>query len=276
VDNAQATATSAFPMQMDFEFGFNLGKFWYVQNLGVQGGPKGSSGQGELFAQRAYVMYQPTEESFVRGGKYLLPYGLNIPDHTAFIKRGLDFDQGQESYNLDAGSIGETWNYIGAVSFGRKDNRNVDLENGGAFQVAYNLGDTHKLQASFAYLKSDTTHRFLLGPQILWAFNAQWTFLGEYDYQEKTIESPAKSVQKGVVTYSRLQYEWVKGFHSYLLHQFSYLDFTQLRTRVNSSGVGVLWYPRPHFELTAEVDYSETAQLNSYNTVSWLLGHYYF
>jgi hypothetical protein len=78
------------------------------------------------------------------------------------------------------------------------------------------------------------------------------------------------------VTYSRLQYEWTKGLHSYLLHQLSYLDFTQLRTRVNSTGFGVLWYPRPHFELIAEVDYSETAEINAYNTVSWLLGHYYF
>lgn len=278
VDNPQATSTSAFPMQMDLELGLNFGKVWYVQGLGLQGGPNGASGRDEFVAHKYYAMYNPTEESYARAGKYLLPYGLNIPDHTSLIKRNLSFDQGQESYNLDAGSIGEKWNYTGAISFGRKDNRNVDLESGMMFQLAYNHGDTHKIMGSFAYLKNDSahTHRYLLGPQILWAFNAQWIFLGEYDYQEKTTDSATKTVQKGAVTYSRLQYEWFKGFHSYLLHQFSYLDFTQLRTRVNSAGLGVLWYPRPHFELTAEVDYSETAEVNTYSTVSWLLGHYYF
>lgn len=276
VDNAAATATSAFLMQSDLDLGFNFGKIWYVQGLGVQGGPDGAPGRGEFVAHHYYAMYNPTEESFGRAGKYLLPYGLNIPDHTAFIKRNLGFDQGQETYNIDAGGIGEQWNVIGAVSFGRKDNRNVDLEQGASFQVGYNIGDTHKLMGSMAYLKSDLGHRYLLGPQILWAFNAQWTFLGEYDYQEKTVIAPARSVTKGAVTYSRLQYEWFKGFNTYLLHQFSYLDFTQLRSRVNSTGIGLLWYPRPHFELTAEVDYSETAEVNAYNTVSWLLGHYYF
>lgn len=276
VDNAQATSTTAFPMQADFDFGLNLHKFWYVQSLGVQGGPEQAPGRGEFVAHHYYAMYNVTDESYGRGGKYLLPFGLNIPDHTSFIKRNLGFDQGQETYNIDGGSVGEKWNFIGALSFGRKDNRNVDLEKGGSFQVAYNLGDTHKLMGSFAYLKHDSSHRYLLGPQVLWGFNAQWVFLGEYDYQEKTTDSPAKSVQKGAVTYSRLQYEWTKGFHSYLLHQFSYLDFTQLRTRVNSTGLGLLWYPRPHFELSAEVDYSETAEINAYNTVAWILGHYYF
>ncbi len=276
VDNAQATATSAFLMQADFDFGLNFGKFWYMQSLGVQGGPEGTPGKGEFVAHTYYAQYNPTEESYTRAGKYLLPYGLNIPDHTSFIKRNLGFDQGQETYNLDVGTIGEQWNFVGALSFGRKDNRNVDLEKGASFQMAYNLGDTHKLIGSFAYLKNETSHRYLLGPQILWAFNAKWVFLGEYDYQEKVTESPAKSSQKGAVIYSRLQYEWTKGFHSYLLHQFSYLDFTQLRTRVNSTGSGVLWYPRPHFEVMAEVDYSEVAEVNTYNTVSWLLGHYYF
>ena len=263
-------------MQADLELGFNFGRFWYVQDLGVQGGPEGAPGKGEFVAHRYYALYNLTDVSYARTGKYMLPYGLNIPDHTSFIKRNLSFDQGQETYNLDGGSVGETWNITGALSFGRKDNRNVDLETGGSLQIGYNIGDTHKVMGSFAYLKNETSHRYLLGPQILWGFNAQWAFLGEYDYQEKTTEGATPSAQKGAVTYSRLQYEWTKGFHSYLLHQFSYLDFTQLRTRVNSTGLGLLWYPRPHFELIAEVDYSETAEINAYNTVAWLLGHYYF
>lgn len=276
VDNAQATAATAFLMQGDLELGLNFGKFWYVQSLGVQGGPNGAPGKGEFVAHRYYGLYNWSDEGYVRAGKYLLPFGLNIPDHTSFIKRNLGFDQDQETYNLDVGRIGEQWNVLAAVSFGRKDKRAVNLETGGTVVVAYNLGDTHKVMGSFAYLKGDGPHRYLLGPQVLWGFNSRWVFMGEFDYQEKTTEGPTKSVQKGAVTYSRLQYEWLKGLHSYLLHQFSYTDFTQLRTRVNSTGVGMIWYPRPHLEVIAEADYAETAEINSYNTVAWLLAHYYF
>jgi len=276
IDNDQATATSSFPMQTDLVLGLNFDKFWFVQSLGIQGGPSQAPGQGKFVAHQFYALYNWTEEVYSRVGKYLLPYGLNVPDHTSFIKRNLSFDQGQETYNLDAGTIGEIWNTTFALSMGRKDNYNVDLEKGGVVQVGYNIGDSHKVSGSFAYLKNETSHRYLLGPQILWGFSPQWIFMGEYDYQEKTTDSPSKVIQKGAVTYSRLQYEWTKGFHTYLLHQFSYLDFTQLRTRVNSSGLGLLFYPRPHFELSAEVDYSETAETNAYSTVSWVLGHYYF
>ena len=276
VDNPQATSQSFFPMQIDLDLGFNFNKFWYVQGLGIQGGPEKAPGRGEFVSHRFYGLYNWTDETYTRAGKYLLPYGLNIPDHTAFIKRNLNFDQGQETYTTDTGSIGELWNSVFALSIGRKDNNSVDLEKGGSFQLSYNLGDTKKILGSFAYLKKEgVSTRYLLGPQVLWGFDAKWIFLGEYDYQEKTFEA-TKLVQKGAVAYSRLQYEWTRGVQSYLLHQFSYLDFTQLKTRVNSYGLGVLLYPRPHFEISAEVDYSETAEVNTYNTVSWFLGHYYF
>ncbi|WP_413290428.1 hypothetical protein [Bdellovibrio sp. HCB337] len=276
IDNAQATAKSFFLMQSDLELGFNFGRFWYVQDLGIQGGPERAPNRGEFVAHRYYALYNLNDESYVRAGKYLLPYGLNIPDHTSFIRRNLGFDQGQETYNLDIGMIGEVWNSILAISFGRKEDP-VDLEKGASLQVGYNHGDTHKIMGSLAYLKKeDVSSRILLGPQIIWGFNSKLVFLGEYDYQEKTLEGATKTVQKGAVTYSRLQYEVKKGVNPYLLHQLSYLDFTQLRTRTNSVGAGVLWYPRPHLELTTEVDYSETAQINAYNTVGWILGHYYF
>jgi hypothetical protein len=263
-------------MQTDLDLGLNFEKFWFVGSLGVQGGPSQATDQGKFVSHHFYALYNWTDEAYGRGGKYFLPYGLNISDHTSFIKRDLGFDEGRETYNIDLGTNGEKWNVLFSLNFGRKDNNSVDLEKGGSLQVGYNIGDTHKVSGSFAYLKSDTSHRYLSGPQILWGFNAQWVFLGEYDYQEKTTEGTVKVVQKGAVTYSRLQYEWIKGFHSYLLHQLSYLDFAVLRTRVNSSGVGLLFYPRPHFELSAEVDYSETAEINAYNTSSWILAHYYF
>lgn len=276
LDNPQATSKSFFLMQSDLEFGLNFAKWWYVQSLGIQGGPEQAPNRGEFVSHHFYALYNWTDETYLRAGKYTMPYGLTLADHTSFVRRNLGFDQGRESYNVDAGTVGEKWNMLFALNFGRKDDT-VDLEKGGSLQVAYNHGDTHKIMGSFAYLKKqDTSSRYLLGPQILWGFTARWVFLGEYDYQEKTIEGPAKSLQKGAVTYSRLQYEWVKGVNTYLLHQLSYLDFTQLRTRVSSYGIGLLFYPRPHFEISAEVDYSETAEINSYNTASWILGHYYF
>lgn len=274
MDNPQATATSFFPMQTDLELGFNTGKFWYVQSMGVQGGPDNAPQKDEFISHHYYALYNWTDEIYTRAGKYLMAYGLNLPDHTSFVRTNLGFDQNEETYNVDVGSVGEKWNAIVNFSFGRDDDKNADLEKGVTAQVAATIGDTHKVTGSFAYLKNSSWHRYLMGPSIQWGFDPTWIFLGEYDYQEKTVDGTP--TQKGAVTYSRLQHEWVKGFHSYLLHQWSYLDFTQLNTRVNSFGLGFLFYPRPHFEFGAELDQSTTATVVGSNTLMWLLLHYYF
>jgi hypothetical protein len=275
VDTPRSTSTSFFPMQMDLEFGLTFGKFNYVQSAGVMGGPEGTPYKGDFISHRMYALFNWTDEIYTRAGKYFMPYGINLPDHTSFVRKNLGFNENQESYNLDIGFLGEQWNAVLAVNFGRKDQVTADLDNGASLQVAANIGDTHKVMGNFAYLKNTNVHRYLAGPSVLWGFSQKWVFLGEYDYQEKTTESATPVVQKGAVTYSRLQYEWTKGVNSYLLHQLSYLDFDQLKTRVNSAGFGVLWYPRPHFEFGLEFDSATTADINETNNIAWGLIHYY-
>lgn len=276
IDTPRATASSFFLMQSDLELGLNFKKLWYVQSFGVQRGPPQAQDQGAFVSSHFYALYNWSDEIYSRAGKYRLPYGLNLPDHTAFVRQNLGLGQGQESYNLEAGLIGESWNSLLALSFGRTESR-LELEKGASFQLAYNYGDSHKILTSLTYLEQEgSSSRILWGPQILWGFNPRWVFLGEYNYQEKKLKDQNPRVQKGLVTYSRLQFEWTRGVLPYLLHEVSYLDFTQLRTRVNNYGLGVLLYPRPHFEITAQGSYSETAEVNSYATFFWLLGHYYF
>lgn len=278
VDTPQSTATHFFPMQMDVEVGFQFDRLWWVQSFGMQGGPSSSRSRAEFVARNFYALYNVTEESFLRAGKYLMPYGLNLPDHTSLVRRNLGFDQGHETYVIDGGYLAEKWNANIALNLGRKDPVQGNLEKGASIQLGYNLGDTQKLQGSFSYLEKDSsTSRFILGPQWVWGFHKKWVFLGELTYQEKRLLIDAKKIlQKGAVTYARLQYEWLRGLHSYFLHQGSYLDFTRLDTRVIKYGAGFLLYPRPHFELTGEVSYQEIAVVHSYSTVSWLVGHYYF
>jgi hypothetical protein len=275
MDTPVATSSSFFPMQADVEVGLTAGKFTYVQTLGVQGGPEGAPFKGELIAHRMYALYNWTEELYTRAGKYFMPYGIPLPDHNSYVRRNLGFNENQETYNFDVGYVGEAWNAILAMNFGRKDQVTTELDKGASLEVGANIGDSHKVMGNFAYLKNTNMHRYLAGPSILWGFSAKWVFLGEYDYQEKSMEGAASSVQKGAVTYSRLQYEWMKGVNTYLLHQLSYLDFTQLRTRVNSLGFGVLWYPRPHFEFSVEFDSALTADINETNNIAWGLIHYY-
>jgi hypothetical protein len=275
VDTPRDTTKSFFPMQADLETGLNFGRLWLVQAFGVQGGPDGAPYKGQFMSHHFYALYNLSDEAYIRAGKYFIPYGITLPDHTSFVRRNLGFDENQENYNLDVGTIGENWNGILTFSFGRKDMVPTPLEKGVTLQVAKNIGDTHKISGSFAYLKSDGGHRYLAGPAILWGFSPQWAFIGEYDYQEKSVEGALPVVTKGAVTYSRLQYEWFKGFHSYLLHQLSYLDFTQLRTRVSSAGVGLLFYPRPHFEFGLELDSQKIAEIEEQDTIGWFLLHYY-
>jgi hypothetical protein len=275
MDTPTSTSTSFFPMQIDLELGVFFGKFSYVQSAGIQGGPEGAPYKGQGISHRFYALYNWTEEIYTRVGKYFMPYGINLPDHTSFVRKSLGFNENQETYNVDVGMIGENWNTILSLNFGRKDMTPSDLDSGASVQVARNIGDSHKVLGSVAYLKNQNMHRYLAGPAVLWGFTPKWTFIGEYDYQEKTNEGPSPVVLKGAVTYSRLQYEWAKGVSTYLLHQLNYTDFSQLPTRVNSEGLGIVWYPRPHFEFSLEYNTALTAQVSQTNNVAWFLLHYY-
>jgi len=277
VNNLQATQTQWFPMQDEIEAAVNFMKVWLVGNINFQGGPPGTPNYGVPVSERLYAMYNITDEAYLRAGKYMLPFGDNQPNHTVVISKGLGWDAGRESDNFEVGYIGEKYNVIVTGDFGRPDNSDVQSEKGVAGNLSYNLETTHKLGwSAFAGNSLDST-RFVTGPYAMLGFFRKLVLLSQVDLQWKDLkDSSAGPEQQGFVTFNRLQYEAAKGVQPYLVHQISYLNSSNIGSRYDSFGAGVMWFPRPHFEFWAEWDKERNMIVTpSYTDSAWLVLHYY-
>jgi hypothetical protein len=264
-------------MQNEIESAFNYLKFWFVGNLNFDGGPPGTPNYGVLESERLYGMYNLTDDVYLRAGKYLLPFGIDQPNHTAVIAQGLGWNVGNETDNVEAGYIGEKYNLIVTGDFGRPDNNSIQSETGVALNFAYNLFTTQKIGWSAFYGNSNTGVRNVTGPYGIFSFMRKLVLLSQFDFQWMDFKDPTTGPeQQGFVTFNRLQYEIVKGVHPYIIEQISYLNDTSIGSRFDSYGGGFMWYPRPHFEFWAEWDkVRNMAVAPNYTDSAWLILHYY-
>lgn len=277
VDNIQATQKQWFPMQNELEASVQLAKFTMVGNLNIEGGPVGSPNNGLLISERLYGMYNINEDTYLRIGKFIIPFGINQPNHESVIAKGLGWDQGTESDNIEAGFIGEKINLMVTTDLGRPDNSNIRSERGLAINLAYNLFTTDKLGWSIFSGNSNDSTRLVTGPYAVLSFFRKLVLLSQLDLQFKDPKDASSgSEQKGFVSFNRLQYELSKGLHPYLIHQISYLNQNNVSSRYDSYGAGIMWFPRPHFEFWTEWDKERNMSVSpDYSDSAWLVLHYY-
>ncbi len=276
VDNLQATQRQWFAMQNEIETALKFSNFSIVGNLNIEGGPPNSPDTGLLVSERLFGMFNLTDETYLRAGKYLLPFGIDQANHTSVISKGLGWDEGSESDNFEVGYIGEKYNLILTTDFGRPDNLSLKSERGVALNLAYNLQTTHKLGWSTFSGNSNDNTRLVTGPYAILGFFRKLVLLSQFDMQFKDSKDPAVSEQRGFVVFNRLQYEVVKGLHPYVIHQIAYPNSSTVTSRYDSYGGGLMWFPRPHFEFWAEWDKERNIAVSpSYTDSAWLVLHYY-
>ena len=102
VENDQVKEGRYFTMQRDAEAGVHVGKFWAVSSLGKETSaiPR-ANGHYKLLSRRHFVRYDFTEEFMIRFGKFYPRFGLMVPNHGSGIRRGMGFDQGMETNNIE-------------------------------------------------------------------------------------------------------------------------------------------------------------------------------
>jgi hypothetical protein len=66
---------------------------------------------GSVFVSREhYAMWRPAPlGAYLRAGRFFVPYGLRLAEHTTYVRRDLGFAPLGENYALSAGIVRETW-----------------------------------------------------------------------------------------------------------------------------------------------------------------------
>lgn len=246
-------------MQQDLEAGVTLGQFTAVATAGVQ------DRANPFVSRRHYALFRHSDESqwTLRAGKFLYAYGIHTPDHVLATKRGIGLGEGTETYNLEFSWLGEQYDVFATAIFGSLD---APGDQGGAIRVGRNLGDRSKVGLSAFVGQKNGAGRQLLGAYALLGFNEHFFLLAEADLQRLS------AGDVGPASYARLDYEFIQGLHGYLSGEFSYLS----AQTAYAAGLGVQWFPRPHFEFRLHYDRRRDA-LTSYRDAhyGWLMAHYY-
>lgn len=118
-DSVPGREFAAFPMELQGYLGYhplsNLSAyldFGYQGSTrdGVNGGGSGRSFADVFWLRELHVMLHDLPRGgYVRAGRFTLPYGWRLPDHTAYTRRGM-FDQYRQAYGVEGGlSANEGW-----------------------------------------------------------------------------------------------------------------------------------------------------------------------
>ncbi|MGK5089732.1 hypothetical protein WDW86_19445 [Bdellovibrionota bacterium FG-2] len=230
---------------------------------------------GVAQSRKHYVNYRPTDELSFRAGRFQQAFGLMAPDHRSSIQRHLGWDEGSESYNVEAAWLGEQFSTFLTGNFGRPDDAALDAEKGISVRPAMAFWDRFQVGLSYYAGTKTGLNRQIGGPFAVLGFTPRLALMSEWVLQ-KTSSVDTRS-QNGFSTLNQLNYEPLKGLVFYVEQESARRDFLDSRTQFSAYGLGTQFFPRPHFEFNLlwqrqklpafPLDWSEYVTVQS---------HYYF
>lgn len=232
-------------MQADLEAAARYKKLEAVASVGYQEVTP-SEFPDFILSRRHYLTYRPTEKTSVRAGKFMAAYGIHTADHVLEIKRGLGWDEGSETYNVEGYYLGDGYELFATGILGRPDISIPDVEKGVALRGALLLDDSKKAGLSYYFGTNAAQSRHVFGPFAILGLSKRTVLMLEADFQKV---SAAGTSTTGLASYARLSYEVVRGLHPFLTHEAGLNDLSAISSQNRYTyGLGLQWYPRPHFD----------------------------
>ena len=263
-------------MQADVEAAATYKRLTFDATFGYQNTAGTKSFGDHFISRRHYVMFKPTDELSVRGGRFNTAFGINTPDHIIVTKRGLNFeDETMENYNLELAWLNEDLNFYATAIIGRPDQPDLNREVGAAFTIGKGIADHNKVGVSYMNLSAPQSTRQLFGPWALLGFTPKFYLLSELDFQRQLQASSTRPTWGGV-SYNRLGYEFYKGLHVFGSEEISKLNFGNSNSLYLAHGLGLQLFPRPHFEFNVLFQKRKfLSQFPDYTDYFYIMWHYY-
>lgn len=271
-DTAKVEKAQFIPMQADLEIGADTEKFAIISTFGYRANDD-SKNLKEFFSRSHYVLYRFTEQLIGRAGKFMQSFGLNGPDHISATRRGLSWDQGSESYNLEMNSLGDNFNHTLTLISNSPEEKAVKKDQGISINSSYFWREKSRLGMSAFQGRQSDFERTVFGPYLTLSLSEKFYLNSEVFFQDKTAKATSVH-EKGYATFSRLSYEAIKGLTPFVQFDRSYLNDSDRDSQFDSYGLGVHWLPHSHFDFMLfagqEKSYSEDG-----GDFAWLMFNIY-
>jgi hypothetical protein len=190
---------------------------------------------------------------------------LNSP--MRLIKQGLGFDPNRQFDSVEASVLTENWTVLGTAAQTVDNTSRSEQETVRTVSVNYSFLNRYRVGVGYWGGKGVDLDRHIVNANAILGFTPRLYSMVEWDYEfERLANSDFGLAQIG--------YELYKGITPYLQFQQQQLVLSDTSTLMRYYGAGFHFYPRPHFELSAEWDRVKTS-------VEWIdsayaMAHYYF
>lgn len=255
-----------FLMHADIQGAYQTKDFTGVVSIGEVQDPRSNLNKIGFNSTMYYGLVHFTDELGFRGGRFEPAFGINNPDHTIVTRAMigsplLQFDTAEVSY------LSEHWTVLSSFARTLDNTPATTQESVFTTSVSYSFLNRMRVGASYWQGKGPTIDRHIYGVNAILGFTEHFYNLTEIDFKNE-------STKDGMYGYSQLAYEVYKGVIPYIQYQHSHADLTSSDRLTKYYGIGTHWYPRPHFEISAEWDHAIMANQNADS--SWIMFHYYF
>ncbi|MGZ3707386.1 MAG: hypothetical protein ACXWPM_00860 [Bdellovibrionota bacterium] len=256
IDNPATISLQYIPMQTDAEVEL---EYWRFRADGMAGINWFTFPSSIGFVSRRHyltVLAGPDDAKDkvqIWGGRYYSTYGLNIPEHNIVTRRFLNFggafsfDENKETYNAEAAYIGDTLNVAAGYIFGRPDQPAFAIESGPVVQASMAIGTNYKIGVNAISLLAPgapaSSRRWIQGAWAVLGFLPHFYTLAELNIPYFPTTGAA------ITDYLKVGWEFVQGCHLFVSQEYFNSALSTAGSPLQQYyGVGIQYFPRPHFE----------------------------
>ncbi len=263
-------------MQADAEAGYSAEKWAVAGTVGRQEIRSGLKSDSRLFSRRHYALYRPTDKLNIRAGKFLRNFGLNDANHNIYVRKDLGFGFDTETYNVELSYLGDAFSSYLTYLDGNftQDQYALLKEKGVSWSGSYFFFEKEKVGVSAYRGEDDTNERWIGGPWWVLSFTPKLFLLSEFDFQEKKTKATSIT-QRGYVMSHRLGFEVVQGLIPFVSFDKKYLDRNDPATEQDAYGLGLQFFPRPHWEIVTSWQKEKLILSQRNSDLLWLMLHFY-
>lgn len=195
-ESDQVKQGKQFVMQKNVEIGVQYSKLWFVATLGTQEGPKEIPTKGKFLSERHYLLWNVSDDSKIKVGKFRLNFGLNDPNHTRVTKQPLGFGPNSESYIMEFSHFTEDGELFISSDLGRIDlPKSKNVEKSISSSYSRYISEKAKIGASILLGESELKRRSLTGTNGVIGFFDKNIIKYEVDLERSSFSSTTNKSQ---------------------------------------------------------------------------------
>lgn len=230
-----------------------------------------------VYLPELWIRYQKNEGPRtwgLRAGRFYPVYGLWLSEHTLVNRKYLGLNPGEERLAIELSYLNENFQLFVTGLQARAQNGRMDPEKGYTAQLSRVYGSKSRVGVNLYRSKLEQSgNEVEKSHEGLFAL-VGWTEKLAMLFQIDQIHNSDGKI--GALDLLKFSWEAAQGVEVSFTQEYYNTDTQRSDPRFEAYGVGVQYFPFPNFDFYAAFrEQKDSSQLNEFQKVVWLIGHFY-